>query len=53
MSTTTVAGKAVSTGLTQTPSDHRSDETLVGRWRLDPRRSTVKFSVRLFGVLSL
>ena len=25
MSTTTVAGKAASTGLTQTPSDHRSD----------------------------
>jgi polyisoprenoid-binding protein YceI len=48
MSTTTIANKPVPTGLTQTPSDHRSDETLVGRWRLDPRRSTVEFSVRLF-----
>ena len=48
MSTTTIASKPVSTCLTQTLSEHRSDETFVGRWRLDPRRSTVEFSVRLF-----
>jgi hypothetical protein len=51
MSTTTIASKPVSTCLTQTLSEHRSDETFVGRWRLDPRRSTVEFSVRFFGVL--
>lgn len=48
MSTSTTASKPVPMGVTQMPSDHRSDETLVGRWRPDPRRSTVEFSVRLF-----
>lgn len=48
MATTTIAGKAVSTGLTERPSDHRSDEGLVGRWQLEPRRSTVEFCVRHF-----
>jgi polyisoprenoid-binding protein YceI len=32
----------------KTLPDHRSDETLVGRWELDPRRSSVEFRVGHF-----
>ena len=29
--------------VTHTTSNHRPDETILGRWQLDPRRSTVEF----------
>ena len=34
--------------ITETPSEHRPDEMLVGSWQLDPRRSSVEFRARHF-----
>ena len=34
--------------ITRTTSNHRPDETILGRWQLDPQRSTIEFRVRHF-----
>ena len=33
---------------TRTTSNHRPDETILGRWQLDPQRSTIEFRARHF-----
>lgn len=34
--------------ITHSTSNHRPDETILGRWQLDPRRSTIEFRARHF-----
>ena len=34
--------------ITRTTSNHRPDETILGRWQLDPQRSTIEFRARHF-----
>jgi polyisoprenoid-binding protein YceI len=34
--------------ITRTTSNHRPDETIHGRWQLDPQRSTIEFRARHF-----
>jgi polyisoprenoid-binding protein YceI len=34
--------------ITHTTSNHRPDETILGRWQLDPQRSTIEFRARHF-----